>query len=399
MGEQDHALHEIADARARMSKLADELARHAQPDRVKEIAKEKATEWKERAKELATEKAGEMKEQAKEAAAEKVAEMKTRAKEAVMHTTMDMKERADTPRGWSLLGAILGAGVGAVLMKKAFSVREERYGSHLSGGADFRYRGEHYPTSQRTDIGGAGISGDVSAMGSGTGTWANTSSATEAHGGVGLKDRASDVAHTVKDKAYDLKDRAQGVVGQVRDRASHLRERIPSGGEMKVRTTDWFDRAVENQPLMLALGSVALGIFASMFIPVTSRERQLIEPAKRKAQESISQLGDQLGQKLQGQEQSQGSNVNWGSDLGVGSNIGGMHAREEVGYSNNPSTTSTVSGTGTMSTMGSSVGSEDLMGADRPEFGGTDGTGALSTSPGSRIPPLPPLDDLSTKIH
>jgi hypothetical protein len=362
MGEQDHALHEIANARARMSEIADELALHAQPERVKAIASEKVSEWKELAKEKATEKVEELKQQAKDAVTDKATEIKTRAKEAVMHGTTELKERADTPRGWSLLGAIVGAGVGAVLMKKAFSVRQER---SFSSGGDFRYRGESYPA--------AGVSGDVSAMGSsaGIGFGAGVGSDTSA----GLKDRAAGVAHSVQDKAHDLKERAMGAVEQVRDQASHLRERIPSGSEMKGQASDWFNRALETQPLMLAVGGIALGMFASMFLPVTDRERQLIEPAKRKASESITQLGEQLEQKLQGSSESASGGI-------------------------------THDATGGMSSMSSGVGSmgassAGMMGAERPSLleEDEDRAGSLSSPTGSRIPPLPPLDDLTPKIH
>jgi hypothetical protein len=382
MGEQDHALHEIAEARARMSEIADELAIHAQPERVKAIASEKVSEWKELAKEKATEKVEELKQQAKDAASDKATELKTRAKEAVMYRTMELKERADTPRGWSLLGAIIGAGVGAVLMKKAFSVREERSGAIGGGREDFRYRGESYPASQRTDVYGSpavGVSGDVSAMsgqvgigaGVGTDTWTN-----RADSGGGLKERASDMAHSVKDKAHDLKERAMGAVGQVRDQTSHLRERIPSGGEIKGRTSDWFNRSLETQPLMLALGSVALGIFASMLLPVSNRERQLIEPAKRKAQEGIATLGDQLEQKLQGSTENAEAGFSHDATGGMSSGMGSM-------------------GSSTPSYIGSSEG---LMGADRPGFE-EDRSDSLASPTGSRIPPLPPLDDLTPKIH
>jgi ElaB/YqjD/DUF883 family membrane-anchored ribosome-binding protein len=350
MGEQNHALHEIADARARMSELADELARHAKPEHVKEIAAEKVSEWKERAKERASEKAS---------------EIKTHAKEAVMQRTMEVKERVDTPRGWSLLGAVLGAGVGAILMKKAFTVRQER---HIGQGRDeFRYRGERYAT---------GMSGDIDTMGgpAGLGVGASPSA------GVDLKERASDVAQTVKDKASELKDRAMGAVDQVRDQASHLRERIPSGTELKGRTTSWFDRALEDQPVMLALGSIALGVFTSLFIPVTSRERQLIEPAKRKAQESLSQLGEQLEQRIQGQEEGQGS------DISSQSRGGGSSYQGDVGAMRS-------------STLGSTERSEELMGAERPGFSGSDRAESLASPTGSRIPPTAPLDDVSTKIH
>jgi hypothetical protein len=369
-----------------MSELADELARHAQPERVKGLASEKVSEWKERAKELATEKAGELKEHAKEAAVEKATEIKTRAKEAVMHKTMELKEQADTPRGWSLLGAILGAGVGAVLMKKAFTLRQERYDSGFEGydREGFRYRGESYPsTGAYPGTAAAGMSGDVSAMGGQMGASVGGGMGVRADisgdsGGADLKGRAAEVTQSVKGKAHELKERAWDAVGQVRDRGAHLRERIPSGGELKGRATDWFDQALERQPLMLALGSIAVGVFASMFIPVSARERQLIEPAKRKAQEGISQLGEQLEQKLQGSTGG-GEDISRESEAEVGAFSGGLDA------------------TGAMS-MGSTQRTEDLMGAERPGFQSSEHSEPLGSPTGSRIPPLPPLDDVS-KIH
>jgi hypothetical protein len=371
-----------------MSELADELARHAQPERVKALASEKVAEWKELAKEKATEKVGELKQQARDAVTDKATEIKTRAKEAVMHGTAELKERADTPRGWSLLGAIVGAGVGAVLMKKAFSVREQRSGS-IGGGEDFRYRGESYSTFQRTDTYGspaAGVSGDVSTLGSGaavgvgSGVGSGAGVGTDTSGG--LKERAVGVAHSVQDKAHDLKERAMGAVGHVRDQASHLRERIPSGSELKGRASSWFDRALETQPLMLAVGGIALGMFASMFLPVTNRERQLIEPARRKAQEGIAQLGDQLEQKLQG---STGS------------------ASEGIAHDATGGMSSMSSGVGSMgaSAPGYTASSAGIMGAERPSLleEDEDRAGSLASPTGSRIPPVAPLDDVTPKIH
>lgn len=43
-----------------------------------------------------------------------------------MGGAIDMKERVGAPLGWSFLGAILGVGAGALLMKKVFLVREEK---------------------------------------------------------------------------------------------------------------------------------------------------------------------------------------------------------------------------------------------------------------------------------
>jgi hypothetical protein len=110
-------------------------------------------------------------------------------------------------------------------------------------------------------------------------------------------------------------------------------------------------------------------VFASLIIPVSNRERQLIEPAKRKATESISQLGEQLEQKLQGQETGNGGTYQ--------GSVGGMQG----------------------STAGNIEGSEGLMGSERPSLMGSESSGTLTAPAGSRIPPLAPLDDLTTKIH
>jgi len=291
MGEQDVPIREISDARARMSELADELARRMEPEHIKAIAADKVTDLKQQARERAT---------------EKVDEIKTHAKEAVMRRTTEIKERADTPKGWSMLGAILGAGVGSMLMKKAFDVRSRSdYGTRMYGGYDMDtpelvpapdgglmrptgdargMRSSDIGVRTSTDVGGymsTGVDSDV-------GTVDN------------LKSKASDVMDTAKDKAYDLKDRASHLVDRAKDKASGLREHIPDRGMMKQRTTDWYGMVAEN-PVLLAIGGIAIGALAAGFLPVTDRERQLIQPAKDKVKERISTLGDQLETKLSGQ--------------------------------------------------------------------------------------------------
>ncbi|MCP3138703.1 hypothetical protein [Pyxidicoccus xibeiensis] len=440
MGEQDRALHEIADARARLTELADELARKAEPERLKAMAHDKAEELKVRAKEFATEKAVELKQHAKDAAVERATEFKTHAKETVMQKTTELKERADTPKGWSLLGALIGAGVGSALMRKAFTTREEhrydrysddrwrnedrwRYDGLRSRGADTRYSSDdRYATAERSDLGyGAGTSvGDYQGVSSGyQGVPAGYDDVSarnldESDNGVGMKerasgavhhakDRATEAAHQVKDRAVDVKDRAlgkatevreraAGAVGRVREQASHLRERIPSRETVQYRTTDWFNRTVDEQPILLALGGIALGMLASTLIPVSNKERQLMEPAKRRAEEGISQLGDQLNQKLQGSEEqstdiagSQGysaSGISASSDLVTpastsNTGFGASSISGSPGYSGSP-------------TSGSGLGA----------VGTEDNADALASSPSgsSRIPPLPPLDDV-TKVH
>ncbi|HEX8819945.1 MAG TPA: hypothetical protein VF794_08485 [Archangium sp.] len=276
-----------------MSELADELARRMEPEHLKAIAADKVTDLKAQARERAT---------------EKVDEIKANAKEAVMRKTTDIKERADTPKGWSMLGAILGAGVGSMLMKKAFDVRSHSeshtrmYGGHDMGTPELVPAPEGGLMRPTGDV--RGMSSDIGVRTSTDVGYTNTgmgmSTDTGVSTGDNMKARASDVMDTAKDKASMLKDRASGLVDRAKDKASGLREHIPDRGMVKARTTDWYSTVSDN-PVLVAIGGIALGALFAGFIPVTDRERQLIQPAKAKVKDQISSLGDQLETKLSGQ--------------------------------------------------------------------------------------------------
>jgi hypothetical protein len=328
-------------------------------------------------------------------------------------------------------------------MRKAFTKREEhryddyrdnrwrdedrwRYDGMRAGRTDLRYE-DRYATAERSDIGyGAGTSyGDVGYQGAAstgyqgvppnydladrdldvnrdvdTGNGGMKAKAADAVSNVKgraadaahtVKDRASEAAHTVRDRAVDVKDRAAGAVDHLKERASHLRERIPSRDTVQYRTTDWFNRTVEEQPILLALGGVALGMLASTLIPVSNKERRLIEPAKRRAEESINQLGDQLNQKLQGVVEEQSP----GYEGRQGYSASSMSATSDL---NTPASTNTGFGASSISTPVSSSGLGATSGVG--VAGTEDSADALASSPSgsSRIPPLPPLDDI-TKVH
>ncbi|WNG49668.1 hypothetical protein F0U60_40280 [Archangium minus] len=270
-----------------MSELADELARRMEPEHIKALAADKVTEIKEQARERVTEKAD---------------ELKTHAKEAVMRRTYDIKDRADTPKGWSMLGAIIGAGVGSVLMKKAFDVRHD--GSDIGGRRMYSRHDLETPSLVPAPEGGLmRPTGDVRGMrGSDVGVRTSTDVGDVNAGESNLKSRASDAVDMAKDKASDLKERASGMVDRAVDKAHGLRERIPDRGEMRHQASDWYSTVTDN-PVLLAIGGLAIGALCASLIPVTNRERQLIEPAKSKVKERISDLGDQLESKLSGQSE------------------------------------------------------------------------------------------------
>ena len=358
MGEHDNALREIADARARMSELADELGRRANPEvlkaRAKELALEKKDELKHHAKELAAHKRDELKQQAKD----KALYWKSQAKETAMRKSYEWTDQAThTPRGLGLLGAVLGAGVGSMLMRKAFKSRTEERGYGEYRGRDYGRVPVSYARDDRysplegeraygyTEASPAIPRSEYSAYPSSTGAtgvgYGSDYSENESSEGSNLKDRAagamgsakervSGAADTVKERMHGatdtVKERMHGATDTVkerashlRERASHLRERVPSAGALKSRGSDWYGRALNEQPLALALGAVALGMLAASLLPVTDKERQLIEPAKRKAQEGISQLGDQVSQRLEGSEDQDESSMQASSSTSMGS--------------------------------------------------------------------------------
>ncbi|WP_375771683.1 hypothetical protein NR798_12540 [Archangium gephyra] len=277
-----------------MSELADELARRMEPEHLKAIAADKVSD---------------LKEQARDKAVEKVDELKTQAREAVMRKSYEVKERADTPKGWSMLGAILGAGVGSVLMKKAFDVRHQSDWNRRMYGDYDRSTPSLVPAP---DGGLMRPTGDArGSLGADLGvrTSSDVGSSSMNLGGVdsggGLKERASDAMDMAKDKASELKDRASGLVDRAMDKTHELRERIPDRGAIKHQASDWYGTVSEN-PVLLAIGGLAIGALFASFIPVTDRERQLIEPAKAKVKERISTLGDQLETKLSGETGEEG---------------------------------------------------------------------------------------------
>lgn len=353
MGEQDRAVHEISDARARMSELATELTRRVDKEHLKEFATEKGAELKERAREFATEKG---------------AEIKEHAREAVMSRTTELKERADSSKGWSTLGAIIGAGVGAVVMRKAFEVREERDEGRLRYGRDeYDERWRYGAYDKRGELRGDELSGE-------------SSQGLSMQGDVGFEGRGEERRHSMKEKVSDAKDRAVEMKDHMKDRAHELKQRAmdrmhehaPNRDELKTRTyemrtraSSWFERTLDEQPMLLALGGIAVGMLVSSMLPVTRRERRIMEPARHRVEERISEFGDRITEKLRGDSE--------------------RHADEH--------------GASTRADASMSASSENIgPGNTGISTGGVDTSQENASPTGSRIPPLPPLDDM-TKIH
>jgi len=314
MGEHYDERREISDARERMSELAVEIAHRASPEYVKA--------------------------QVKTFASDKKVELKQRAKETVMRKTTEWKQVATgTPKGIGMLGAIAGGLIGSIVAKRIAASKS---------GAMYERReywdGRDEPTLYASH-GSYEMTGDDLSAGS--------------HGS-GVGDKLQSAKASVVGKATDVKgavmDKASGAMDSLRGTASNVRDHIPSAGEVRYRASSWYDRSVNDQPLFFALGALAFGMMASAFIPVSERERQMMEPAKSKVRETVSKVGGQLQQKVE----SIGGSADQQSDI-----------------------SSPISASGS---------SGDISG-----FGISDSGSIPAPSPSDPVPAFPPLDDLTTR--
>jgi hypothetical protein len=276
MGERDDAQHQVERSRERMSAIAQEVSRRMTP--------------------------GYAKERAKEMARDKAYEARDRAVES------------------SWLMPLVGAGIGALIGRAVLSRAQEkrdrawhreewerpaRYGTYE------RYRGSRF--------GEGGFSPDRAgqppqgAHGASAEWDEGLPLATQEYGGdegsAGLKEQLSQRASEVSDRATEMKerlgskaeelsgrmsDKAHELGDRVRGQASALRERIPDGEAVRA--------SAREQPQLWALGAAAIGALFGFALPISDKEREVLEPAKQKMREATQQVMDKAVAKVEGQE-------------------------------------------------------------------------------------------------
>lgn len=302
MGERTEARRAIEASRARMSVIADELARRSSPDY-----------------------------------------LRGRAREAAMIKASNARQRAaSNPGALAAIGALAGGTLGMALAKKAKSRREQRF--YESGGG-FRTAGVYVSRdfvpqpsyeagpayTPRYGYGYAGApdystSPEVSTVGAES--WSEPYRTGEAersweHAGAGefprteepsrgeqIKEKAGEIKERMSGKAEELKHRMSDRSGGLKERMSEktdelkhrmsdktdelrhrfqershgpgLRERMPSGDELRGRA--------QERPLGVIAGGILFGALAATLLPLTRRERKVMHPAKERARH---ELGDQ----------------------------------------------------------------------------------------------------------
>src|SRR5690606_11513831 len=307
MDERDHARREIAAARRSMSEIAEELALRSSPAYLKA--------------------------RGKELAASKASQTRDKAMRKVSETRMDLQDSVrDHPSAWSLAGGLVGLGISSLLVRR-FKQRDARridagwrrdpsYGFHDGAGADARYGGQYASAGAGSEVRG---SPDKVA-------WAKAAAHDLKEQAHDLKERGSGMAHDLKERgsgmAHDLKERGSGMAHDLKERgrevAHILKERRSSGddegasikergAELKERDQAMFHereaqlrdrgarmkRRVEEDPLPVAIGALALGTIAAFLLPVSSREREQIGPLADRVRGRFDNLKGEASSRLE----------------------------------------------------------------------------------------------------
>lgn len=258
---------DVARERARLSAIAEELARRTAP----EYLKAQASELQEKAKVLAKDKAKELQDKVTETARDKAHE----AKDAALDKVEAFKERAmANSTGMNVLGALVGAATGIGVMRFLQERREREY---VSGYGGYRYGfGYREAASDKFADVGEQAEGKLS----------------------GAKAKAGEAVDAAKTKASDAVDAAKSKVGDVKEqvsrKADELREKIPSRYEMREKV----DHYVHDDPFMVALGALVIGGLAGMILPLSEGERRAYRDVRMKAEHTLEQAGDMIEKKL-----------------------------------------------------------------------------------------------------
>lgn len=99
-----------------------------------------------------------------------------------------------------------------------------------------------------------------------------------------VRDTAPSATETMREKAESAKEALGSASGSVHEAASSVSHNVANAARKakeaarkSVETTsDWFAETLENNPLAIAVGTLALGIVAGMAIPVTEAEEEMV---------------------------------------------------------------------------------------------------------------------------
>jgi hypothetical protein len=201
---------------------------------------------------------------------------KERARDMARERMSTARDRA-VESSW--FAPLLGAGIGALVAKTLQSRAQERSWDRDRFGyrGELERRGYGYPrggyyAAGREDYdvygGEAGVPEEMLGEGGETGSK--------------LREKASEVKERARATAEQMK-------GRIEESTSSVRERLPDRDRIREST--------HQDTGLWALGAMALGALFGFALPETQREREMLEPARRKARELGQQARDKALEK------------------------------------------------------------------------------------------------------
>lgn len=235
--------------------------------------------------------------------------VKQKAKEAAVHKTVELKDKVvGSPAALGIIGGLATA----VVAKRVIAHRDR----------DARSFEDHTYYETRANVPQSGLEN-------------------EAGGAVDdIKARVHDKLDDAKHAAGELKEKAARGVARVREHIPTRDEVKAKAHDVRVRAGEYATKASEyasREPMLTALGALAIGAALGFLLPLSSRERRVLAPARDQVAQKLESLGgdvnerlqqkvDELHDKIAGDTQQDGKALDEGADgkdgtAGGGNNI------------------------------------------------------------------------------
>lgn len=105
------------------------------------------------------------------------------------------------------------------------------------------------------------------------------------------KDKVHDVADKIKDKVTGM---GQQISGTSQTAANGVGDTAHAASDKAVDTAHRAKGLAENNPIGLAVGSIAAGFLAGLLIPVSDTEKQRLGPVAEAAGDKVREVGQEV---------------------------------------------------------------------------------------------------------
>lgn len=242
-------------------------------------------------------------------------------------TKMELRDSVrEHPSWWSMAGGLAGLGISSLLVRRFKQRDAERLDAGWRRDPQYGFTSDGFTTDGFT----AGLGDDARHGGRFEGTsdgsehrgkpdkvaWAKAAAHDLKEQGRevahNLKEKGHETAHDLKARGHNLKERASGDGGggNLKERGHALKERGVSifherEAQLRDRGSELKHR-VEEDPIPLVIGALAIGAIAAFLLPISNRERELSGPLTDRVRGRLDTLKGEASSRL-GQVREQAS--------------------------------------------------------------------------------------------